>query len=198
MINQRFLYLSGLLVAGGSLSYALDTLRGRVRPNRATWFMWALAPLTAAFVQWRQHVGPLAGLTLVVGLGPAAVFATSFFNRGAYWKLRRLDFACLGASMSALVMWVVFGEGVLALGLALAADIFVAVPTTLKAIQFPASESPGFYLGNALGALVALLTLNELTFLNSGFAAYVVIYCALMVMLIVRGRRSWSGGVVRH
>ena len=49
MIDERFVYLGVILSIYGSLSYLIDTVKGKVRPNRISWLFWALAPLIAFF-----------------------------------------------------------------------------------------------------------------------------------------------------
>lgn len=47
MLNENFVILGAVIFAIGSLSYLIDTLKGKVKPNRVTFFLWALAPLIA-------------------------------------------------------------------------------------------------------------------------------------------------------
>lgn len=47
MINENFIFVGAVLSLVGSLNYVINTLKGRTKPNRVTWFLWALAPLIA-------------------------------------------------------------------------------------------------------------------------------------------------------
>jgi hypothetical protein len=44
MLNENFVYLGVALSFLGALSYLIDTLKGRVQPNKVIWFVWSLAP----------------------------------------------------------------------------------------------------------------------------------------------------------
>src|SRR5665213_3532899 len=105
MINQHFVILGVLIGFAGNMTYVISTLRGKTRPNRVSWFMWALAPLIAFSAEINQGVGLRSLMTFMVGFGPAMVFIASFVNRKATWKLTKLDLACGLLSLLALIAW---------------------------------------------------------------------------------------------
>ena len=47
MIDERFVFLGALLSLIGNFKYILETVNGRVKPNRVSFFLWSLAPLIA-------------------------------------------------------------------------------------------------------------------------------------------------------
>ena len=47
MIDERFVIIGAFLSMIGQLTYAIDTVKGKIKPNRVTWFLWALIPLIA-------------------------------------------------------------------------------------------------------------------------------------------------------
>lgn len=47
MLNENFVYVGVVLSFLGGLSYLIDTLKGKAKPNKVSWFVWALAPLIA-------------------------------------------------------------------------------------------------------------------------------------------------------
>jgi hypothetical protein len=51
MLNENFVYIGAALSFLGALSYLIDTLKGKVQPNKVTWFVWALAP----WLHFGQH-----------------------------------------------------------------------------------------------------------------------------------------------
>jgi len=92
MIDERFVYLGVILSIYGSLSYLIDTVKGKVRPNRISWLFWALAPLIAFFAELNKGVGIQSLMTFIVGFSPLMVFIASFFNKKSYWKLEKFDY----------------------------------------------------------------------------------------------------------
>lgn len=193
MLDPRFVILSGGISIASAVGYAYDTVRGRNQPNRITWAMWTLAPMIGFAAQISQGVGFQSILTFSIGFGPLLVFIASFVRRTAYWRLTPFDLLCGSISLTALVLWLFTGQGLVALVLSIIADLFAAVPTIKKSYQEPASESGYPYLFGALAGLITLLTIQEWTVANSAFGVYVLVIDALIAGLVlfpgVRPRR---------
>jgi hypothetical protein len=51
VIDPHFVWLGAALSMLGAASYCRETLHGRVRPNRVSWLLWAVAPLIAFAAQ---------------------------------------------------------------------------------------------------------------------------------------------------
>lgn len=180
MIDDRFMYLSALLIAWGAYSYIQDVRRNSIQPNLVTWLLWTIAPLIAFAAQVGADVGPASFLTLMVGLCPLAVFITGL-TKGSF-RPTRFDILCGGASVIGLYLWQVTGSGVLAISMSIIADGLAALPTVKKAYLDPRSESPFLFLLFAISAAITLLTLNKLSLESAGFplyilTLYVLLYC---------------------
>jgi hypothetical protein len=80
MINQNFVILGAIIATIGSLSYLIDTIKGKVKPNRVSFLLWSLAPLIAFVAELKQGVGLQALMTFVVGFLPLTIFIASYFN----------------------------------------------------------------------------------------------------------------------
>jgi hypothetical protein len=59
MLDEKFVILGIIVGFIGSLSYLIDTIKGKTKPNRVTWFLWALAPLIAFTAEIKQGVGAI-------------------------------------------------------------------------------------------------------------------------------------------
>jgi hypothetical protein len=57
MIDERFVIVGSILGIIGGLSYLIDVLKGKVQPNRVTWFLWAATPLLAFAAEKHKGVG---------------------------------------------------------------------------------------------------------------------------------------------
>lgn len=192
MIDERFVIIAFVLTLAGSVHYLIDVLRGKAKPNKVTWFLWALAPMIAFAAQTSEGVGYQSLLTLGVGLGPILVFVGSFWNKQSYWKLRPLDFMLGGLSLVGLILWQITDEGVLAVIFSIVADGLAATPTILKSWSEPESESSFVYAVSSLGAVITLLAVKQWTFIEYGFSLYIFFICTLIYTLVKFrwGRRS--------
>lgn len=184
MIDEKFVVIGAVLNLIGSSTYAWNTFKGRTKPNRVTWFLWALAPLIAFTAQLNEGVGLQSLMTFMVGFGPLLVFIASFLNKKAYWDISKLDIFCGILSIIALVLWGITGEGNIAIALAIAADLLAAVPTLIKSYKFPETEHPDVFRNGAVSASITLLTIDTWSFANYGFALYILLICLTLYGLI--------------
>ncbi len=115
MLNPDFVYPAVIISFIGALSYVIDTLKGKAKPNKVTWFLWALAPIIAFFAQIKQGVGKEALLTFIVGFNPFMVFCASFVNKKAYWKITKVDLIYGGLSLLGLFLWYITKIGNIAI-----------------------------------------------------------------------------------
>lgn len=184
MINQHFVIVGALFNLVGSATYAFNTIKGKTKPNRVTWFLWALAPLIAFAAQLNEGVTWAALMTFMVGFGPLIIFISSFVNRKAYWKITKLDIVCGGVSLLALVLWLITGQGVLAIIFSILADFIAGVPTLVKAFNEPETEHHSVFRNGAISATITLLTITEWTFANYAFAVYILLICLTLYTLI--------------
>ena len=184
MISENFAILGAIIFFFGSLPYLLETIQGKVKPNRVTWFLWALAPLIAFTAQIDEGVGIQSLLTLMAGLIPLVVFLSSFINKKSYWKLSRLDIICGGLSILGLILWQITGVGNLAILFAIFADALAAFPTVVKSYNEPETENYILYFANAISAAITILTIKTWNFATYGFSVYLLLICMLLAILI--------------
>jgi len=107
VINVHWIYLGAAIGALGTAVYLRDTLRGTTKPNRVTWLLWAIAPLLAAAVEFKDGVGLRALPTFTIGFMPLLVFVASFHNPASEWKIGRVDYACGAVSVAGTLTWLV-------------------------------------------------------------------------------------------
>lgn len=184
MLNENFVYLGVIIGFLGGLSYLIDTLKGKAKPNKVTWFVWSIAPLIAFFAIVNQGVGVQSLLTFMVGFSPLMIFLASFINKKAYWKISQSDLICGGVAIIGLVLWKITGTGNLAIFFSIIADGLAALPTVIKSYREPETENANIYLGSGLAALITLLTIQIWKFEQYAFPAYIFIICAIIYIFI--------------
>lgn len=190
MLNENFAILGALILFFGQAHYALEAYKGRSKPNRVSWLLWAAAPLVAFSAQMAEHASlQVTFLSLALGLSCFSVVLASLANREAYWKIEKLDLMCGAVSVLALILWFVTGKGNVAIALSIVADLFASVPTLVKANSDSQSEFGVTYLAAFVGAGLTLLAIKQWTFANYGFALYELAIDALLVAVIVKGWR---------
>ena len=197
VIDPRFVLLGAALSLAGSIRYAWLTWQGRTRPNRVTWFLWAVAPGVGFAAQLDEGVGLPAVLTLSIGIGPALIFVASFTNAEAYWRIRPFDLGCGAVSLIALWLWLVLEQPVAAVCAAVLADLVAGLPTMVKAWRFPETENWAVYALGGANGVIALLTLDQWSLIEGAFPLYIASLgtgLAVVVLMPRAGRGARMSG----
>lgn len=182
------LLLGSVAHIASSSTYILSTLRGHTQPNRVTFLMWAAAAFIATAAALAEGVGWAVLPVFMSGFMPFVIFLSSYANKNAYWKLRKLDYMCGALSALALVLWVITNDPMVALVFALASDIAAAVPTIIKAYTNPESEHPGAFIGSTFNFGIVFLVASEYTFAALAFPVW-LIFCNLSILIGIYRKR---------
>lgn len=184
MLNQNFVILGTLIGTAGAIAYLWDTIKGKVKPNRVSYLLWAIAPMIAFVAQLQQGVGLESLMTFSTGFLPLLTFIASFTNKNAEWKLTRFDVLCGFLSAVGLILWLITKVGNVAIFFSIVADGLAALPTVIKAYKYPETEIAWPWLATCFGVILTLLTLQEWTFANSGFILYIFIVDLIIFILV--------------
>lgn len=184
MINQNWIYVGVGIQTIGGIGYLIDTLRGRVKPNKVGWLLWSIAPLVAFFAMIKQGVGPEAWATFIVGFLPFLVFLASFVNKKAYWEITRLDYICGGLSILGLILWMITRVGNIAIVFSIMADALASYLTIYKSYKKPETESHLVFTLGIINAAIGLLIIKDWNFQNYAFNLYILVDDILIATLI--------------
>lgn len=185
MIDQNWIYLGAALNLIGSVTYVVATVKGKTKPNRVTWFLWALAPLIAFGAMVGEGVSPLDGLmTFMVGFGPLMIFIASFVNEKSVWKITKFDVICGGLSVLGIIAWALTRTGNIAILFSVLADGLALLPTLVKSWKEPETENYVVFMNGAISAMITLLALKTYNFEHVAFPVYILAACSLLFVLI--------------
>ena len=184
MINPNFVIVGAIINLFGSASYILDTLKGKAKPNRVTWGLWAVSSFIAFAAEIKQGVGIQSIMTFMVGFSPFLIFIASFFNKKAYWKLGKFDLICGLFSIAALVLWYTTKVGNIAIVLSIFSDFSAGLPTLIKSYKFPETENFVEFGTSFISALLTLFTITDWSFKYYGFPFYIFLFDLTAFMFI--------------
>ena len=184
MINPNWVIIGAIIAFLGSVSYVVDTLKGKVKPNRVSWGLWTTSSFIAFAAEVKQGVGIQSLMTFMVGFSPLLVFLASFINKKAYWQLGKFDLICGGFSILGLILWQLTGIGNLAIVFSIFADLSAGIPTLVKAYKYPETENYWEYATAAINAVLTMFTFTCWTLKYYGFPLYIFLYDFIGFMLI--------------
>lgn len=191
LLPVYFVFVGMAINFAGSVGYFIETLQGRVKPNKISWGLWAFISIIAFTIQYSETGSSTAYFTLVAGLIPLCVFVASFFNKNAYWKLSMQDYIAGAISVIAIAIWLLADEPVLALSFSILADLSAAVPTLHKAYTEPLTETALPYASAGVGALLSILASERGSeFLELAYAVYIFMICIILAGTIIVRKKS--------
>jgi hypothetical protein len=184
MISENWIIVGVMLQVLGSWSYLVDTVKGRVKPNKVSWLLWSIAPLVAFFAMIKQGVGMQAWVTFVVGFVPMVIFIASFLNKDAMWEIGKVDIICGILSILGLVLWLITKVGNVAIFFSIMADGLAAIPTIIKSYKEPDTENATIFIFGIINSLIGILTITNWNFETYGFPIYLLIVNSIIAFLI--------------
>jgi hypothetical protein len=183
-------------IVAGALSflafvpYVLSTLKGKNRPNRATWTIWTavgvslLASYAAAGARETLWVAAANLLAFLF------VLALSFKYGVGGWKA--LDVSCLIGAALGFLMWWWSDSPLPTLFSGLFIDLVGAVPTVAKAWKEPESENLLAWILFCAANAINLLAIKTWTVVLASYPLYMVFITFVLVAVLVARRGAWG------
>ncbi|MDX1900901.1 MAG: hypothetical protein SFW66_02725 [Gammaproteobacteria bacterium] len=177
--------VAGVLSLFGYVPYIVSILRGKTKPNRATWFIWTLVGglLAVSFAA----TGDRHAIWLPIGyfIGPLITMILSIRYGYAVWS--RLDTFCVVAAVISIIPWILSKNAMLTLWINLFIDATGAIPTLIKSYHEPETEDFTawliFFIANTL-ELFAVETWN----LAAAYPIYLFFLAGSIVLFILKDK----------
>jgi len=103
MLPENVIFIGIIMNVIGLFSYFIDTIKGKIKPNRVSFCPLVLAPLLF-FCSNKTRCWYFNHYDIEHGVITLFILAASFVNKKAYWKLTRFDFTCGAFSLVGLVL----------------------------------------------------------------------------------------------
>ncbi len=176
------------------IPYYRDIFKGKTRPHIYSWALWGLLTVLLVALQIKGGAGPATWVTAAAGLLCIGVVFLSLKNGKR--DITKLDTAVAILSLAAIFFWLIVDQPIASIVLVIVADMLAFIPTVRKSYNHPYSETLSLYVTNALRFGLALLAVEQYTFLSvSWIAAWIVGNVLLSVLLIVRRAQVKLKGV---
>lgn len=185
MLPEYFAYIGVSITSLSYVVYLVATLKGKVKPNRVTFSLWAAAPLIAFSAQINQGVGIHAFMAFSASIGPLMILLASFLHKNTAWKLGTLDYFCGSLAVIGLIFWQITHIGNIAIVFSIVADIFAALPTLVKAYKAPQTESMKSYFLAIIGGFLTFFTINTWDFATYGFPLYLIVINTIIFSILI-------------
>ena len=181
-------YSSGILMMVSSVPYIRDIVKGKTKPERATWFIWSVVMMIAFFAQVAS--GGTFSTLLTVGdtIVVIVIFILSIKHGMAGWMMRD-KMALVGAGIS-LILWYFTKNPAIALFIVIFIDFLGGWLTIVKSYENPESETMLTWFFSSIAGFLGILAVGEMNFVLLAFPIYVCLMNLTIGLVIFFGRKK--------
>ena len=179
--------LSGALSVLAFLPYIRDTLRGRTRPERASWLIWSVLSSTAFFSLIHEGATSSLWFVGVQAAGTICVFLLSI-KRGVGGFMRTSDRWVLCAAALGLALWYVTDNAAYALAITIVISALGGAVTVVKAFRSPGTETFSTWLAFLMSSALAVYSVGQLDPVLLAYPMYLATLYTAIVVAMLTGR----------
>ena len=172
----------------GFVPYFRSILQGKTKPSAASWWTWTVLAFVAVISSW------VGGAPWPVLLLPAWLFVSQFavailsIKRGDNtWDLRNK--LCVGGAIVGILLWIVTGNPLLALGLTIVSDLFASMPNFRHVFTNPEQEDKLAWTIGWFSAVFEVLAVKDWSFASSSWAIYFILNMTVVILLLYRKKK---------
>lgn len=180
-------FASALLSIAAYLPYIRDVIRGRTRPQRASWLIWSVLGCIAFAAQWAD--GATHSLWFVGSqvAGTVTVFALAVLKgQGRY--LTQMDTGALSLAAVGVLLWHLTETPATALAIVIAVSALGGALTVAKCLQDPGSETVSTWGMSWVAAGLGLMTLDRFEPILLAYPLYLMTLYTCFIAAIWVGR----------
>lgn len=152
--------LSSVVFLIGDTPYLLDTIHGKIKPQRITWGIVSLINGINFFNQMASGATNSLWLYGAGTLMTGAIFLAALKNGvGGFAKL---DIFSLTASLLGIILWQALDSPWFSILINIGIALVSIIPTAVKAARDPESENGLAYIGGVISCVLAIISVGKL------------------------------------
>lgn len=182
------LTLSALLNLVFVFPYTYEIVKGAVRPNRVSWFLWLLLGIVSLLAVLKAGGRQEAVFNFFFVLGEGVVFLLALFKGET--QFARVDAIALSGGLLSLGCLAVLRDPLWTLLAVIVTDLFGFIPTWVKAWRDPASESLVTYAITFWACLFGYLAVLDSSLIFYLYPFYLMLGNGVLVAILFMRRRQ--------
>jgi len=181
--------VAGIIAFLAYIVYIVSILRGKSKPNRATWWIWAFMGLILAVSYQFSGAENTIWVPYVEFVGPFSIALLSIkFGEGGLNN--KTDLICLFGAILSIVLWIIFNNPLIALITNLATDSFAIVPTIKKSYLRPEGEDFWAWFGTGIADGLNLFAVERFSFAILIYPIYMIVSDIIIVSILFLKKKS--------
>lgn len=178
--------VAGVLTLFSAVPYLRDTMRGTTKPQRTSWFVFAVVAIVAAAGQLANSSSAGAILAIGSAVGVTAI-AVASISHGVGGDTSG-DRQALLTLMIGLLLWAITNRPIIAVAVAILVDTPALLLTLRKAATDPKSETLSMWVVDGAAGFVTIAAASSLGTHHLLYPAYHAISNLAVSVAILRGQ----------
>ena len=175
--------IAGAIAFLAYVIYIVSILRGKSKPNRATWWIWAFMGVVLVLSYQASGAENTIWVPFVEFLGPLIIAILSI-KYGEGGINNKTDIICLVGSFVSIILWIIFNNPVIALVTSLAVDSFAIIPTIKKSYLRPEGEDFWAWFGTGIADSLNFFAVEKFTFAILIYPIYMLTSDIIIVAIL--------------
>lgn len=164
---------SGIIAFSSYFFYIPSVIKGKTKPNRASWWIWGLLGVFITTSYYISGARATIWVPLSEALGPLLVAFLSIKYGEGGWTL--FDKRCLVGAIGATFLWWATGSSEIGLVSYLFIDMMAVLPTILKSLHRPENENKTAWGLAFAGQFLNIFAIEKLIFSILIYPIYMII-----------------------
>jgi hypothetical protein len=181
--------VAGIIAFLAYIVYVVSILKGRTKPNRATWWIWTFMGLVLALSYHFSGAENTIWVPYVEFLGPFIIAVLSL-KYGEGGLNSRTDLICLGGAIASVILWIIFNNPLIALVTNLAVDSFALIPTIKKSYLRPEGEDFWGWFGTGLADSLNMFAVERFTFAILVYPIYMLVSDLIIIFILLLRKKG--------
>lgn len=184
-IKALFGILSAIFILIGIFPYLRDVHNKRVNPHILTWIGWAFVTALGGSAMLASGSQWIVVILFANSFLCVFIALYSIFEKVGIWSTTNWDYMFFGLGILGLILWQTFNMPILALICSIVADFSFGMPTMIKTIKNPRTETYFIWLTASIADFFSLLSAKSFSFSELAFSTYLFIFETIMLFIIL-------------
>lgn len=181
--------IAGIIAFTAYIIYIISILKGKTKPNRATWWIWAFMGLVVGLSYYFSGAVNTIWVPVVEFIGPLSIALLSI-KYGEGGLNDKTDLICLFGAVFSIILWTVFNNPVIALVTNLVTDSFALVPTIKKSYLRPEGEDFWAWFGTGTADSLNLFAVERFSFAILIYPIYMLVSDLIIIVILLMKKKG--------
>jgi hypothetical protein len=178
------IFSSFVLIIGG-VPYLIDIHKKRVHPHILSWIGWSFITALGGSAMLASGSHWVVALLFANTFLCFSIAIYSIIRKVGVWSSSVYDFLFFGLGVLGLILWQLLDAPIIALILAIIADLSFGLPTIIKTYKNPESETYFAWLASTTSGLLSLFAVEHFNFSEVAYPAYLFIFDITVLFLVL-------------